>query len=124
MIRIYENATHQYSTIIDENNLQDIVATHGWIYMEICKALYELCQSGALAAKKLAANHKPFGYYKCPYTHGLWKHEPRPISFTLVVDNFGVKYINKEDAEHLESAIRANYPYTVDWSGSKYIGIN
>ena len=77
-----------------------------------------------LLLKKLAADLKPFGYYKCPYTHGLLKQESRLISFTLVVDDFGVKYINKEDAEHLESAIKANYPYKVDWSGLKYIGIN
>ena len=49
--------------IIDEYNLSDLVTPHGWIYMEIRKALYGLSQSGALAAKKLAADLKPFGYY-------------------------------------------------------------
>ena len=57
--------------IIDEYNLSDLVTPHGWIYMEIRKALYGLSQSGALAAKKLAADLKPFGYYKCPTTAGL-----------------------------------------------------
>ena len=105
--------------IIDEYNLQDIVTPHGLIYMEIHKTLYGLRQLAALAAKKLAANLKPFGYYKCPYAHGLWKHKSSSISFTLVVNDFSVKYINKEDVERLKSAIKANYPYTVDWSGSK-----
>ena len=109
--------------IIDEYNLQDLVS-NGWIYMEIRKALYGLKQSGALAAKKLAADLAPFGYQKVPFTTGLWKHVSRPITFTLVVDDFGVKYVNKEDAEHLESALKSNYPITTDWSGNKYIGIN
>eukprot|EP00957_Ditylum_brightwellii_P082019 6236891-Ditylum_brightwellii.AAC.1 len=28
---------------------------------------------------------------------GLWRHTTRDIRFTLVVDDFGVKYTNKED---------------------------
>ena len=35
-----------------------------------------------------------------------------------------MKFTNKEDAEHLESAIRESYPMTIDWSSTKYIGIN
>ena len=109
--------------IIDEYNLHDLIS-NGWIYMEIRKTLYGLKQSGALAAKKLAADLAPFGYQKVPFTTGLWKHVSRPITFTLVVDDFGVKYVNKEDAEHLESALESKYPITTDLSGDKFIGIN
>ena len=110
--------------IIDEYNLNNLMNNHGWIYIEIQKALPGLCQSGALAAKKLAADLKPFGYYKVPKTNGLWKHESRPISFKLVVDNFGVSYVDKADTLHLEAILKKNYPLTVDWTGDKYIGIN
>ena len=74
--------------IIDEYKLIDLVNNQGWIYMEIRKTLPDLCQSRAFAAKKLAADLKPFGYYKVPKTNGLWKHESQPIIFTLVVDDF------------------------------------
>jgi hypothetical protein len=40
------------------------------------------------------------------------------------VDNFGVQYFNKENADHLISLIEANYPVKTDWTGSKYIGID
>jgi hypothetical protein len=40
------------------------------------------------------------------------------------VDDFGVQYFSKEDADHLINAIKANYPVKVDWTGSKYIGID
>jgi len=43
----------------------------------------------------------PNGYHECPITPGLWKHTIRPIQFCLVVDDFGIKYTNQEDANHL-----------------------
>jgi hypothetical protein len=37
---------------------------------------------------------------------GLCAHKMQPISIMLVVDNFGVKYVNKEDLEHLIMSIK------------------
>ena len=62
--------------IIDEYKLNDIVNSNRWVYMEICKALYGLYQSGALAAKKLAVDLKPVGCYKVPKPNGPWRQEP------------------------------------------------
>ena len=100
--------------IIDEYNLDDIINPNSWIYMEIWKALPGLCQSGALVAKKIAADLKPYGYYKVPKTKGLWKHETPPISFTLVVNDFGISYVDRKDADHLKAALEARYPMTID----------
>ena len=41
-----------------------------------------------------------------------------------MVDNFGVKYTNKDDTNHLFIAIKEKYPLKIDWTGTKYIGIN
>ena len=41
----------------------------------------------------------------------------------LVADNFGVKYVDKNDVDHLISSIKANYKLTVDWTGKLYCGI-
>ena len=82
--------------------------------MEIHKALYGLSQSGALAAKKLTGDLKPYGYYKIPKTNSLWKHKSCPISFTLVIDDFCVSYVNKADAGHLKAALKNRYPMTID----------
>ena len=54
---------------------------------------------------------------------GLWTHTTRPISFTLVVDDFGVKYVGKENAVHLISILKQHYEISEDWTGNKYIGI-
>jgi hypothetical protein len=48
----------------------------------------------------------------------------RPISFALVVDDFGVKYVGKEHADHLITSIKSIYKIlTEDWTGSLYCGI-
>ncbi len=53
----------------------------------------------------------------------LWKHDTRPVQFTLVVDNFGVKYFDEEHANHLKWVLEEHYTLTCDWTGARYIGI-
>ena len=40
------------------------------------------------------------------------------------MDDLGVKYIDKADADHIFSAIEANYPLKIDWESNTYLGIN
>jgi hypothetical protein len=53
----------------------------------------------------------------------LWTHQSRPISFTLVVDNFGIKYVGQEHAMHLISILKEHYELSEDWKGTKFIGL-
>jgi hypothetical protein len=46
-------------------------------------------------------------------THGLWKHEMRPVWFSLVVDDFGIKYVGGENAGHLMTSITTNMRFQV-----------
>jgi uncharacterized protein YegP (UPF0339 family) len=57
-------------------------------------------------------------------TPGLWKQETKKTTFTLAVDDFGVQYFSKEDADHLINAIKESYTVKVNWTGSKDVGIN
>ena len=82
----------------------------GYVYLEIRRAIYGLPQSGCLTNQQLKEFLEPHGYYKVDHTPGLWRHKWRPISFTLVVDNFGVKYVGKEHALHLLSILESKYP--------------
>ena len=54
----------------------------------------------------------------------MWLHKTRNISFTLVMDDLGVKYIDKADADYLFSAIEAKYPLEIDWEANTYLRIN
>jgi hypothetical protein len=40
-----------------------------------------------------------------------------------VVDNFGVKYIGKENINHLLNALKQHYEVTEDWEGKLHCGI-
>ena len=110
--------------IIDEYKLNDIVADDGYVYIEMRRAIYGLAQSGALSHKQLETVIGKEGYYPSRFTPSLYLHKTRPISFTLVVDDFGVKYVNKEDALHLEKTLKDAYPMKSDWKGERYIGID
>ena len=101
--------------IIDEYNLLEKV-NDGWIYFRIKKAIYGLKQAGLLSNKMLAKILNKEGYYQAKHTPGLWVHEKRQISFTLVVDDFGVKYVKEEDVRHLEKVLEAFYPCKRDWT--------
>jgi hypothetical protein len=85
--------------------------------------VYGLPQAGIPANELLQRNLSKGGYRPTPHTHGLWKHDTRPISFSLVVDDFGVKYVGRERAEHLMEFIKKNYNISSDWNGSAYCGL-
>jgi hypothetical protein len=85
--------------------------------------VYVLKQVGLLANKLLQTRLAPFGYYPARHTPGLWLHKTRPILFTLVVDDFAVKYVSKEHAEHLRNALLQTYELTTDWTATVYSGM-
>ena len=64
-----------------------------------------------------------FGYYKYHHTPGLYKHVWRPIMFSLVVDDFGVKCEGIQHAKHLKESLEHHYEVTVYWVGHKTSGL-
>jgi hypothetical protein len=54
---------------------------------------------------------------------GLWTHKTRDVTFCIVVNDFGIKYTNRCDAEHLLTALQALYVVTTDWTGSLYLAM-
>jgi hypothetical protein len=63
------------------------------------------------------------GYRQSQTTPGLWKHDTRPISFSLVVDNFRVQYVGKENAQHLLDIVRHYYKCSYNWKEEQYCGL-
>ncbi len=80
-------------------------------------------QAGILANKHLRRKLAPVGNYESVNTPDLWHHESQPLTFTLVVDDFRVKFVNKEDVNHLISSISTMYKLTKDWTGNLYCSI-
>jgi len=109
--------------IIAEYNLKDIVEPDGSVFIEVLCSMYGLPQSGLLSNELLEKRLNSHGYFQSKLVPGLWSHKWRPIQFTLVVDDFGVKYVGKEHAEHLQAVIAKYYKMSTDWTGTRYIGI-
>ncbi len=109
--------------IIQQYGLRSKVTAKGFVYVRATKGMYGLPQAGLLANELLEKRLNAAGYYQSKLVPGLWSHEWRPIQFTLVVDDFGVKYSGKEHAEHLESVLKQHYPVKTEWDGKRYIGI-
>ena len=108
---------------IDEYDLT-LYEHNGWVYFEITNGVYRLKQAGKLANDLLAECLDAHGYYQSTTTPGFWKHRWRPISFVLIVDDFGIKYVGKQHADHLLMALTQHYKVTTDWTGSKFAGID
>ena len=109
--------------VIEHYNLREIATPDGFIYCEIQKGMYGLPQAGIIAQELLADRLRNHGYTQSETTPGLWSHKSRPIQFSLVVDDFGVKYVGKENAEHLMTTIRKYYKCSCDWDGERYCGL-
>lgn len=104
-------------------NIEALISEDGWVYIKIQKGMPGLKQAAILAYQHLKNSLEPYGYSHIPGTIGIWKHESRPTKFCLCVDDFGVKYWSKSDADHLCNAVGATFRYTVDMTGSHYCGL-
>jgi hypothetical protein len=67
--------------------------------------MYGLPQSGLLAKELLEKHLNTHGCQQTKLVSGLWNHKTRPIQFTLVVNDFGMKYLGKEHAQLLKNAL-------------------
>jgi hypothetical protein len=111
--------------IIDLYDLQNKADHNGNVNFEVCCGMCVLPQAGIIAQKFLEQHLLKKGYTQSKITPGYWKPKWMPISFTLVVDGFGVKYIGKERVLHLIKVLKVREHYKVeeDWGGTRYIGI-
>ena len=109
--------------IINKYNLNKIVEPDRYCYTEIRKAMYGLKESAFFANKELKRILALEGYVPAKFTPGLFVHKTQDIAFSLVVDNFGIKYINKKDAKHLLETIQQRFPVKAEWEPTFYLGI-
>ena len=122
---------YEYMWIKMADIFQDIINQYGLtskavnekVLVEIRKSMYRLKQAGRIANNRLKRHLKASGYVTCKYTPGLFTHISRKISFALCVDDFGVKYTNKANAQHLLTCLGQLYKCTTYWEGDLYLGI-
>ena len=106
--------------IIKQYNLHSLVTTDGYIYIKIKKGMYGLRQAAILAYDQLMQFMKTYGYYPEEHSVGMWSHITQPTKFCLCVDDFGTKFYNQSDANHLVNALKNHYNISIDWEGRNY----
>ena len=106
--------------VIAHYKLNKIATPEGYIYCEIQKGMYGLPQAGIIAQQLLEERLEKDGYRQSKTTPGLWTHDTRPVSFSLVVNDFRVKYVGKENVQHLLDTVRIYYKCSCDWKGERY----
>ena len=109
--------------IIKEYKLKGKTDTKVAVFIVANRDMYGLPQSGLLANELLEKQLNKLGYQQSKLVPGLWKHDWRPIKFTLVVENFGVKYVVKEHALRLKQTLEESYKVTTEWDVTGYTGI-
>jgi hypothetical protein len=105
-------------------NLANKATSNGYVYIKIQKEMFCFPQAGILAQELLEQRLNKHGYCQSPSTPGLWQHNHQPISFTLCVDNFGIKYVGRKHAKHLASILSQHYKCLHNWDGQRYPGMN
>jgi hypothetical protein len=114
---------HLFPDAIRQHYQLDPLLHNGGIYVEIQKGMYGLPQAGRLANDELITHLAAHGYTQSPHTAGLFTHKTRPIAFCLVVDDFGIRYVGDDNAEHLIQTLRDKYTITSDRNGTKFVGL-
>ena len=96
-------------------------SVNGKVLVKITKGIYGLPQAALLAKQRLDELLAAHGYLETP-TLCLYKHVSRPIMFTLVVDDFGIKSHGQEHLDHLLNTLRSIYTIKTG-DGTKYLGL-
>ena len=108
--------------IFQQYNIRDL-ATNGWVYIEMCKGMPGLKQAGKITNNWLITHLSKYSYSIYARTLALWRHTTRPVTFTLFVDDFVIKYKVQQHVEHLLDALQDMYMIMVDWKGTLCLGL-
>ena len=112
------------TAFVEAYGLRRLATADGHIYARVNKAWYGLKQAGKIAHDDLVQRLAAGGYKKAELVEGYFYHETRAISFTLVVDDFLIKYVDSRDLAHLRATIEAHYTFKVDEDARQYVGIH
>jgi hypothetical protein len=81
--------------------------------------MHGLPMAGKLAKYLLKKRLREDDHHPCQFTPGLLKHVWRPVAFTLDMDEFGVKFVSKNNANHLVNTLKKHYKITEYCSRNK-----
>ena len=105
----YKYFTHEIRKIY---NLDELVHSNDYVYINIQEGMYGLKQAAILVYNEVSTLLKKAGYQTIMDSLGMWKYHTRRKLLCLGVDDFGIKYYDKDDIQHLENALKPQYTAT------------
>jgi hypothetical protein len=92
-----------------------------FVIFRIDQTMYGLKDAGKLSNLRLVSVLSAAGFRETS-TPCLFRHVSRPIAFVLVVDDFGIKYQNRDDYDYLISCLARVYHVKSHPVASKFLG--
>ena len=92
-----------------------------FVIFRIDQTMYGLKDAGKLSNLRLVSLLSASGFLETA-TPCLFRHVSRPISFVLVVDDFGIKYHDRDDYDYLISCLSRLYLVKSHPIASKFLG--
>ncbi len=92
-----------------------------FVIFHIDQTMYGLKDAGKLSNLRLVSLLSASGFLETT-TPCLFRHVSRPISFVLVVDDFGIKYQNRDGYDYLISCLSRLYHVKSHPIASKFLG--
>ena len=86
--------------------------------------MYGLPQAVKISNDKLNIYLAKNFYEPEPITPVFWWHQTRPFQFSLVLDDFGLKYERQLNITHLLDAPKIIYKIYEDWYVKIYCGLS
>jgi hypothetical protein len=107
--------------IVEQYNLTRH-ALNGFVHLEMRRAVWWIATSRIYSKQMPKTKACAVWVQKSTNTPGLWHHDTRSVLFTLVLDNFGVKYVNADNVQHLIVSIKRMTPLPSIGQGTNIAG--
>jgi len=99
-------------------------AAHDHVLFQVDGTMYGHPVAGRVANADLVTHLRQHDYIQDPNIPSFFKHKTNLVSFTLVVDDFGIKYTGMDTLDDLIRVLRLKYEIKIDLTGKKYVGIS
>eukprot|EP01036_Dinobryon_divergens_P061892 gene61892-biopygen31968 len=107
--------------ILGKHNLHQYIHNNSVLF-EVTKSMYGLPHAGKIAQDVLIARLASHDYHQTG-TICLFRNATNGVAFTLVVDDFGVKFKDLAGAEDLIKCLQLYYKLTIKMDATKYLGL-
>ena len=111
-------------SVVQQYNLKEKSTKDMYIHLEIKRVMYGLPQVGLIAQQLLEKLLNKKGCKQRNITQGFQTHDWCLIFSALFIDDFGVKYVSKQHADHLMTVLRKYYKISRDWRGKRYLDLD